>query len=268
MREPKPRPSANDRILIAISALKWADEERETYPGLIPAEADRRTMFAQKLSEAAVPGLRIGAEETAAKLAASMAIHVDADLVDAMESFGDFHRGVHKATVSKWLELSGPEQPFEDYARIEAKAHAGPEFGIGVMSDRYKASGELLFLPDGMRGAATEKSGYIRSWQILRWEDVIRQLPVTAGDVEAMAYHRQAEREIESRFARRRQVRGLQDMVAGHAGMDREAACSIYRKIAGTPEEAARIIAALRIGAEAELAERSGAAPETPGFAP
>lgn len=268
MKKPASRPSANDRILITISALKWVDKEREAYPGLIPAEADRRIMFAQKLSEAAVPGLRIGAEETAAKLAASLSIHVDSSLVDAMESFGDFHADLHKATVSKWLELFGLEEPFAGCARIEANAHDGPELGIGVVSRPHKASGEFLFLPDRMRAAATEKSGYIRSWQILRWEDVIRQMPLTTDDIEAMARYRQAKREMDAKFAERKRGRGLQDMVTANAGMDREAAASIYWKLAGTPEEAARIIAALRICAEAELTERIRDEMESDGIAP
>lgn len=262
----KARPSKSDRAIISITAQDWADREQENHPDLIPLEGNRRAMFVQTLSETAFRALRYGAEEMAAKLADRLNEHVDYALVDAMESFISHHEATYAATVAKWVKGWGPEQPFKDYARIEANAHDGPEIGLGVMFDRYKPSGEFLFLPDRMRAAATEDSGFIRSWQVLRWEDVVRQLPLLASDNEAMYRHREAEREAEARRADAKRAASFKDMVAGHADMDPETAASLYREIAGSPEKAALIVAALRMEAERELAERREATPAAPAF--
>ena len=248
------RPSEFKNSIIEFSAVDWTEKKAAQYPDLIGVSEHEKQHFAEMLAAAACACLGRGPDELASKLGRRLDGSTTRELIDAMDDYASHHARIYADTVEKWMGACGPAQPFEDFARVEVGAR--PVAGIGVISERYRKSGQFLFRPDG--SAPPEADGRVRSWEIHCWEDVVRVEPPSSADVETMERHRNAEAAMEARHASLRRAQmalgRLAAMVKSHDGMTAAEAEAVFRDVAeGDPEKAARLIKALSVGASAAL---------------
>mgnify|MGYP007051630310 CR=1 FL=1 len=249
------RPRFHDVAIIEASAAEWTAIAARRYPDIAGVEG-----FATTLAKAAAFTATLDPAELAGKLARMTYSTVDQELLDAMDEYLGHHAKVHAATVEKWLSAWGPARPFDDYARVEAAGFDGVEEGLGMMEACYARTGQFLFLPDSWKQEAVEPSGNVRRWQVIAWEDVRRCQPPSDEDEAVVRAHRAAVKRCaaESAAAMRdlKARRELERLVEGQRLADGEAE-EVYGKLAGSPDEAARVIAALRQAAAAEIAART-----------
>lgn len=257
------RPRAYQQEIVEFSAFEWTEKNASRYPDFIGKSESDRKWFAEKLARAARSSSAIDGSALASKLASAIHVEVDVELIEMMEDYASLHSRVHKDTVAKWLAAWGPARPFEDYARVEASSHKGPAQGIGLISERYLKTGEFLFRPDYARESGPD--GYIGSWQVLEWEDVIRQMPLTPTDRETMTRHREAEAARETHYAASRLKQKARDalssLIKANDGMSDDEAMSVYDEHARSPEKAARLIKALSMAAAAVLLHANPSVP-------
>lgn len=181
---------------------------------------------------------------------------IDESLVEALEEFEVFHRHVYQRTVAQWLEGWGPAKPFEKNARVVLRK--GREAGLGFSHSHYDKTGEFLFLPDESRDEKIHPNGHIKSFRIIRWEDIESVGSLTEEDVAIISRAKQVRDELDALAeASRKTSRAEADfrnMVEKARPVDSE---NLFRQLAdGNPEKAAAIVAALKAAAVRALEEQ------------
>lgn len=257
------RPTIHDINIVKESCARWAEKARERFPDL----ADNAG-FADLLLTAVRRSSTMDAAGLAASLSDRIYEPVDSEMLEAMEDYLAHHTSVHRETVTRWLQAWVPERPFQDFARVVVQGLGGEEEGIGLIDPKYEDVGQFLFFPDSWHEEAVDPSGRICRWKILKWEEAINVRKPSEEDVQLIGRHRSAqERNDEETAVRRRKNEArhsLSELVKTFRHMDETEAADIYAQIAGSPEVAARIIAALEKAAVHEITEMTTPMPQTP----
>lgn len=254
------RPSIHDKAIIEAAAERWATERAGAYPDFT---GGNEAWFADLLSEATERRIMPDASDVAADLSRKLSCNVDEDLLDLCEDFLATLRTVHRETVERWATGWGPKAPFSNFSRVTVTGRGGKEAcGIANPDSRYAKTAEFLFVSDDDLKASTDTDGFIRSWQVLQFEDVTQTSPLTRHDFIAVSAHVEADRHRELGYATSRRARkakkDFQDLVKAARPTD-DTAAQVYRQLAKNPEEAAAIVAALTAAAVSVIENR----PET-----